>query len=65
MSWPVDRRRLECASSGEERAVDRIDNRLSRDLPAAKETSVQSFNGIFAASDAVELQVDIALGIRI
>ena len=68
MSWPGYTQvsmRLERAGSGEERAVDGIDNRLSRDLPAAKETAVQSFDSILAASDAVELQVDVALGIRI
>jgi hypothetical protein len=38
---------------------------LSGDPLAAKETSIQALDGILATLDAVELQVDVALRIRI
>ena len=51
--------------SREQRAVDSIDNRLSRDLSTAEETSIETFDGVLTTLDAVELEVDVACGVLI
>jgi hypothetical protein len=38
---------------------------LGGDLLAAEETAIEALDGIFAALDAVKLQVDVSLGIGI
>jgi len=56
---------LERRRAGEERAVDRVNDRLSADLATAKEASVETFDCILATTDAVKFEVDVALGVRI
>ena len=56
---------LKCGSSRKQRAIDSVDNRLSRDLSTTEETSVQAFDGVLATLNAVKLQVDVASGILI
>lgn len=51
--------------ASEQTAVDCVHHGLSGDPLAAKETSIQALDGILATLDAVELQVDVALRIRI
>lgn len=46
-------------------AVDRIHNRRSADHSSAEVPAIQTFDGILAALDLVELQVDVALRIGI
>jgi hypothetical protein len=38
---------------------------LGADLTATKETPIEAFDGVPTTSDAVEFEVDVALGIRI
>ncbi len=56
---------LESRSTGEKGAVDGVDDRLSADLAATEEATVEAFDGILTARDAVEFEVDVALGIGI
>jgi hypothetical protein len=63
--WVLGIARLDGLGAGEETAVDGIHDRLGGNLPAAKETSVKTLDGVLAALDTVELQVDIALGVGI
>ena len=49
----------------EQAAVNRIDDRLSADLAASEKSAVETFDGVLSALNAVELQVDVALGIWI
>lgn len=57
--------RLQILGVREETAVNRVNNWLCSNLPTAKKSSVQTTNGIVTARDFVELEVDIALGIRV
>ena len=56
---------LKSRSAREEGAVDGIDDGLSADLAASEETPVETFDGVLAALDTVELEVDVACGHRI
>ena len=56
---------LESRSAGEKGAVDCVNDRLSADLATTKETSVKTFDGVLAALNAIEFEVDVTLGIRI
>ncbi len=56
---------LERWRAGEERAVDSVDDRLGADLATAKEASVETFDSVLTTADAVEFEVDVALGVRI
>lgn len=51
--------------AGEQAAVDSVDDGLGGNLFPAKESSVQTLDGILATLDAVEFQVDIALRVWI
>lgn len=62
MSVCVDLDRL---GTREQTAVHCIDNRLGSDGAAAKETAVETLDGVFAALDTVEFQVDVAFRVRI
>ena len=62
---PVECRSKSLSSPPKQRSVDSIDNRLSADHTSAKVSAVESFNGVLASLDAVEFQVDVALGICI
>lgn len=46
-------------------AVDGINDWLCADLATAEEPSVKALDRVFAALDPVELEIDVALGIRI
>lgn len=50
---------------GEKAAVDGINDGLGSDLLSAEEPAVETLDGVLAALDAVELQVDVSLGIGI
>jgi len=50
---------------GKQRTIHCIHNRLCRDRPATKEASVQTLHSLLTARDSVELDVDIALSVRI
>ena len=52
-------------SPGEKRAVDGVDNRLRADLTSAEESTVETFDSVLASSNAVEFEIDVALGVRI
>ena len=54
--------RLESRGTREQTAVDGVNDGLSSDLLSAEEASVQAFDGVFATLDAVELEIDVALG---
>ena len=56
---------LESARPRKEGAVDCVDNWLSADLTTTEEAAIKTFNGVFTASDAVEFEVDVALGVGI
>lgn len=45
---------LDGFGAGEKTAVDCINNGLSADLSAAKESSIETFDGVLASLDAVE-----------
>ena len=60
MSYTSDR-----FGSGEQTAVDSVDDGLGGDLSTTKETPVQALDGVLATLDAVELQVNIALRVGI
>jgi len=50
---------------GKQRTVHCIHDRLRCDRPATKEASVQTLHSLLAASDSVELDVDVALSVRV
>lgn len=58
-------RALNCFCAGEQTAVNCVDDRLSGDLSTAKESTVEALDGILAALDSVELEVDVALRVGI
>lgn len=56
---------LDRFGSGEQAAVNSIDDGLRGDLSTTKEAPIQALDGILATLDAVELEVDIALRVGI
>lgn len=46
-------------------AIHSINNITSRNHPSAKESSIQTFNGILTTHDAVELHINVALRVGI
>lgn len=50
---------------GEETAIDGLDDRLSSDGATAEESAVETLDGILAARDRFELDVDVALGVGV
>lgn len=46
-------------------AVDRVNNWLSTDLPTTEESAVQALDRILPTLHSIELEIDVALGIRI
>lgn len=56
---------LDGFGAGEETAVHRINNWLSADLSATKKPSVETFDSVLASLDAVELEINISLRVRI
>lgn len=56
---------LDSLSTGEETAVDSVNDWLRRNPLAAKETTIQALNGVLAALNAVKLQVNVALRVWI
>ena len=56
---------LDGLCSGEQAAVNSVDNRLCSNLIATEESSVETLDSVFSALDAVKLQVYVALGIGI
>lgn len=56
---------LKGRSTREQRAVDSIDNGLGADLTPTEKTAVEPLNGIFATLNAIEFEVNVALGIGI
>lgn len=57
--------RLYGLGAREQTAVHSVHDGLRSDLFAAKESSIQTLDRILAALDAVKLQVDVALRVRI
>lgn len=57
--------RLDSFGAGEETAVDCINNWLSADLSAAKESSVETFDGVLASLDTVKFEINVSLRVRI
>lgn len=55
----------ECLGPREQAAVHGVNDWLCANLPTAKVSSIQSFDGIFASADTLELEVNIALGVGI
>lgn len=51
--------------ASKETAVDRVNNWLSTDLPTTEESAVQALDRILPTLHSIELEIDIALGIRI
>ena len=51
--------------ASEKTAVDRVNNWLSTDLPTTEESAVQALDRILPTLHSIELEIDIALGIRI
>lgn len=49
----------------EKTGVDRVNNWGSSDHPAAKVPAVEALDGVLAARDLVELEVDVALGVGV
>lgn len=49
----------------EQTAVDGIYNRRRVDHPSAKISAVETLNGVLAALDLVELEINVALGVGI
>lgn len=56
---------LKGLGSRKEAAIDSIHDRLRTNLFTAEESTVEAFDGIFAALDSVKLEVDVALRIGI
>lgn len=56
---------LQCTSPRKKRAINGVDNRLRADLSPAEESAVETLDGVFAALDLVEFEVDITLGVGI
>ena len=56
---------LNSLGTREETAVDGIHDGLRGDLFASKETSIEAFDSVLAALNTVELQVNVALRVRI
>jgi hypothetical protein len=56
---------LHGTSSAEQAAIHSINYRLCRDLPAAKESSVQTLDGVFSTDNTLKLDVNVAGSIGI
>lgn len=56
---------LKGRSTREQRAVNGIDDGLSADLTSTEKPAVKPLNGVFATLNAIELEVNVALGIGI
>ena len=56
---------LKSRSTRKKGAVDGVNDRLSADLATTKETSVETFDGVLAALNTIEFEVDVTLSIRI
>lgn len=56
---------LDRPGTREDTAVDGVHDRLGGDRAAAEETTVETLDGVFAALDLVEFQVDVAFRVRI
>lgn len=57
--------RLDRLGARKQTAVDGVHDRLGSDRSATEETAIQAFDSVFAALNAVELQIDVALRARI
>ena len=57
--------RLDGLRPAEEGAVHGVNDGLSTDLSATKETAVEALDSVLSALDAVKLQVDVARGIGV
>ena len=55
----------ESFGTGEETAVDRVNNWLSTDLPTTKEPSIETLECILSALNFLELDVNVAFRVRI
>ena len=49
----------------EQAAVDGVDHRSGADLSTAEKSTVEAFDGILSALDAIELEIDVALRVWI
>jgi hypothetical protein len=58
--WPLDG-----LGPGEETAIDSVHDRLCGNLLATKETAIEALDGVLSALDTVELQINVALRVRI
>ena len=56
---------LDSLRAREETAVDSVHDRLSGDLFSTEEATIQALYGVLATLDAVKLQVNVALRVRI
>ena len=56
---------LDSLGAGEETAIDGINNRLGCNTLATEKAAVKALDRIFAALNTVELQVNVALRVRI
>ena len=57
--------KLDGLGSGEQAAVHGVDDWLGADLSSTKESAVETLDSVLATLDAVEFEVDIALGVWI
>lgn len=64
-SLKADGGRSESFGPREETAVDGVNNRLSTDLPTAKESSIETSDSVLAARNFVEFEIDVALCVRV
>ena len=51
--------------AAEQRAIDSINDRLRADLPTTEEASIEALDGVLPSLHAVELEVDVALGVGV
>jgi hypothetical protein len=56
---------LDSLSPGEKTAVDGVHDGLGGDLSSAEVSAIEALESILATLNAIELQVDISLGIEI
>lgn len=63
--YELVRQGLYSLCTGEKTAVHSVNDRLGSDLLSTEETAVKTLNSVLAALDAVKLQVDVALRVRI
>lgn len=60
---PLETENLNSFRTRKEAAIHCVNNRLSTNLPTAKEPPVQAFDGVLATLDSVELEIDVTLAI--